>query len=295
MARIDREHDLPIVRQCELLSVSRSSVYYQPVPLPARDAELLLAIDKIHTDRPFLGSRRIVDEFMDEGLCVNRKAVQRLMRLAGIEAIYQRPRTSRAGSGAGHRVFPYLLAGVPISRPNQVWAADVTFIPMPAGFAYLVAILDVFSRRVLAWRLSNTMEARFCVDALQEALELHGAPEVFNTDQGSQFTSRDFTSVLEARGVAISMDGRGRWIDNVFVERFWRSLKYENVYLHAYADLTAARAGIGAYIAYYNGRRRHTSLGRRTPAAVYAGEGHGEVPFARHVRSSGVLTPGNAA
>ena len=208
MARIDREHALPIVRQCQLLGVSRSSVYYQPVPLPARDAELLLAIDKIHTDRPFLGSRRIVDELMDEGLSVNRKAVQRLMRLAGIETIYQRPRTSRAGSGAGHRVFPYLLAGVSITRPNQVWAADITFIPMPAGFAYLVAILDVFSRRVLAWRLSNTMEARFCVEALQEALELHGVPEVFNTDQGSQFTSRDFTGVLEARGVAISMDGR---------------------------------------------------------------------------------------
>jgi putative transposase len=286
---------VPITRQCELLSVSRSSVYYQRVPLPARDAELLLAIDKIHTDRPFLGSRRIVDELADAGVRVNRKAVRRLMRLSGIEAIYQRPRTSRAGVGAGHRVFPYLLADVPITRPNQVWAADITFIPMPAGFAYLVAILDVFSRRVLAWRLSNTMEARFCVEALQEALELHGTPEVFNTDQGSQFTSRDFTSVLEAHAVAISMDGRGRWIDNVFVERFWRSLKYENVYLHAYADLTSARVGIGEYVAYYNGRRRHTSLGRRTPDAVYAGEGRGEVPFARHIRSSGVLSQGNAA
>jgi putative transposase len=266
-----------------------------PAPLSARDAELLLAIDKIHTARPFLGSRRIVDELEDEHWSVNRKAVQRLMRKTGIEAIYQRPTTSRAGSGASHRVFPYLLAGVPIERPNQVWAADITFIPMPVGFAYLVAILDVYSRRVLAWRLSNTMESRFCVEALEEAIELHGVPEVFNTDQGSQFTSADFTSVLEGHGVAISMDGKGRWIDNVFIERFWRSLKYENVYLHAYEDLVAARRGIGAYMAYYNGRRRHASLGRRTPDRVYAGEGQGEVPATRHVRSSGVLTPRAAA
>jgi putative transposase len=224
MAKIDREHELPLTRQCELLDVNRSSVYYERAPLSEGDAGLLFEIDKIHTDRPFLGSRRIVDELEDVGLNVNRKAVQRLMRLAGIEAIYQRPKTSRMGSGASHRVFPYLLADVPIERPNQVWATDITFIPMPAGFAYLVAILDVFSRRALAWRLSNTMEARFCVEALQEAIAIHGVPEVFNTDQGSQFTSREFTSVLEENGVAISMDGRGRWLDNVFVERFWRSL-----------------------------------------------------------------------
>ena len=192
-------------------------------------------------------------------------------------------------------MFPYLLAGVVIDRPNQVWASDITFIPMPAGFAYVVAILDVFSRRVLAWRLSNTMEARFCVDALKDAIALHGVPEVFNTDQGSQFTSFAFTSVLEGHGVVISMDGKGRWIDNVFIERFWRSLKYENVYLHAYEDLTAARAGIGAYIEYYNGKRRHASLGRRTPDAVYTGAGRGLVPTARHVRNSGVLTMGAAA
>jgi putative transposase len=295
MAKIDREHELPLTRQCELLDVNRSSVYYERAPLSEGDAGLLFEIDKIHTDRPFLGSRRIVDELEDVGLNVNRKAVQRLMRLAGIEAIYQRPKTSRMGSGASHRVFPYLLADVPIERPNQVWATDITFIPMPAGFAYLVAILDVFSRRALAWRLSNTMEARFCVEALQEAIAIHGVPEVFNTDQGSQFTSREFTSVLEENGVAISMDGRGRWLDNVFVERFWRSLKYENVYLHAYSDLAAARAGIGAYIAYYNGRRRHTSLGRRTPDAVYAGVDRGEIPITRHVRNSGVLTTGTAA
>ena len=295
MAKIDREHELPITRQCELLSVSRSSVYYERAPLSEGNASLLLEIDKIHTDLPFLGSRRIVDELEDAGRVVNRKAVQRLMRLAGIEAIYQRPETSRMGSGASHRVFPYLLADVPIERPNQVWVSDITFIPMPAGFAYLVAILDVFSRRVLAWRLSNTMEARFCVEALREAIAVHGVPEVFNTDQGSQFTSREFTSVLEENGVAISMDGRGRWIDNVFMERFWRSLKYENVYLHAYPDLAAARAGIGAYIEYYNARRRHASLGRRTPDDVYAGVVRGEVPITRHVRNSGVLTIGTAA
>lgn len=274
--------------------MSRSSVYSQPASFPDRDAALLLAIDKIHTRHPFLGSRRIVDALGDEGTLVNRKAVQRLMRTAGIQAIYRRPRTSRPGSGAGHRVFPYLLADVPITRPNHVWVADITFIPMPAGFAYLVAILDVFSRRVLAWRLSNTLDARFCIEALQEALTLFGKPEVFNTDQGSQFTSGDFVRALEVAGVKISMDGRGRWIDNVFIERFWRSVKYEDVYLHAYGDLGTARAGIGRYVEYYNGKRRHSSLGRNTPNAVYAGEGRGMIPVACHVRS-GVLTTVNAA
>ena len=196
--------------------MSRSSAYYHPVAPLEREYRLLEAIDKIHTDKPFLGSRRIVDELEELELMANRKCVQRLMRLMGIEAMYPRPRTSRPGAGAGHRVFPYRLAGVSISRPNQVWAADVTFIPMPAGFAYLVAIMDVFSRKVLAWRLSNTQSARFCVDALQEAITLFGTPEIFNSDQGSQFTSSAFTSVLEAHGVTISMDGRGRWIDNVF-------------------------------------------------------------------------------
>lgn len=282
-------------RQCELLDVSRSSVYYSPASPPERIPELLLAMDKIHTDYPFYGSRRMVGELADEGLTANRKAVQRLMRLTGMETIYQRPRTSRRGSGASHRVFPYLLAGVEIVRPNQVWTTDITFIPMPAGFAYMVAILDVFSRRVLAWRLSNTMEARFCVEALEEALLLYGKPEMFNSDQGSQFTSREFTSVLEKHGVMISMDGRGRWVDNVFMERFWRSLKYENVYLHAYPDLVAARVGIGAYVVFYNGRRRHSSLGGNTPDAVYAGLAVGDVPITRHVRRSGVLTLGAAA
>jgi putative transposase len=273
------------------LSISRSSVYYQPVPVCDRRWRLLEAIDRIHTDRPFLGSRRIVDELAELELLTNRKCVQRLMRLMGIEAIYQRPRTSRPGVGADHRVFPYRLAGVEISRPNQVWVADVTFIPMAAGFAYLVAIMDVFSRKVLAWRLSNTQHARFCVEALREAMALYGTPEVFNSDQGSQFTSREFTSVLEEKGVTISMDGRGRWIDNVFIERFWRSIKYEEVYLHAYEDLKQALIGIGRYMLYYNGDRKHASLGRKTPDSVYAGTATGFVRPARHPRSSAALTP----
>ena len=282
---------MPITRQCELLSVSRSSVYYQPLATREREWRLLEAIDKIHTDKPFLGSRRILDELERFELSANRKCVQRLMRLMGIEAIYQCPRTSVPGVGAGHRLFPYRLAGVDISRPNQVWATDVTYIPMAAGFAYLVAIMDVFSRKVLAWRLSNTQDARFCVEALQEALALHGTPEVFNSDQGSQFTSREFTSVLEAKGVTISMDGRGRWIDNVFIERFWRSIKYEEVYLHAYDDLKQALIGIGRYMLYYNGDRKHASLGRKTPDSVYAGTATGFVRPARHPRSAAALTP----
>jgi putative transposase len=223
---------------------------------------------------------------------VSRKCVQRLMRLMGIEAIYQRPKTSLPGRGSAHRVYPYLLNGVSVERANHVWSADITFIPMAAGFAYLVAIMDVYSRKVLAWRLSNTQSARFCVDALQEALALHGPPEIFNSDQGAQFTSSAFTGVLEAAGVVISMDGRGRWIDNVFIERFWRSLKYEEVYLHAYDDLLQARSGIERYVRYYNRDRKHASLARRTPDSVYAGEAAGLVKPARHPRSAGTaLTP----
>jgi putative transposase len=204
------------VRQCELLGVARSSAYYEPVSRSAREVALLAAIDKIHTDKPFLGSRRVIDELERVDLLANRKCVQRLMRVMGIEALYQRPRTSLPGSGAAHRVYPYLLAGVPITRANQVWCADLTFIPMPAGFAYLVAIMDVYSRKILAWRLSNTSDARFCTEALEEALGAFGRPEIFNTDQGSQFTGRAFTSVLEREGVRISMDGKGRWIDKAW-------------------------------------------------------------------------------
>ena len=266
---IDHDDALPLVRQCRLLSVSRSTTYYEPVPESARTLEVVRAIDEIHTGKPFLGSRRIVWELEERELHVNRKCVQRLMRIMGITAIYPKPRTTRPGIGRGHKVYPYLLNEVEINRPNQVWAADITFVPMAAGFAYLVAIMDVYSRKILAWRVSNTPDARMCVDALEEAMTRFGTPEMFNTDQGSQFTSLAFTSVLEEAGIRISMDGKGRWIDNVFIERFWRSLKYEEVYLHAYDDVRDARRGVGRYIEYYNGRRRHASLERQTPDQAY--------------------------
>lgn len=266
---IDKQQELSIKRQCELLKVNRSSVYYQPVPVPDEDLAVMRELDEIHLLRPFLGSRRLVDELGKKGLTVNRKRLLRLMRLMGISPIYPKPRTSRPGSGAGHRVYPYLLDGLVIDRPNQVWAADITYIPMARGFCYLVGIIDVFSRRLLAWRLSNSMDTRFCLEALGEALERFGPPEIMNTDQGAQFTSSAFTNVLEQRGVQISMDGKGSWRDNIYIERFWWSLKYEHVYLHAYDDLRAARAGIGAYTDYYNHQRQHTSLGKLTPSDAY--------------------------
>lgn len=274
-----------------LLGVSRSSLYYEPRRDPAEDLELMRLIDKIHLNRPFLGRRRIVDELADQPVpvLVNHKRVQRLMRLMGISAIYRKPRTSMPGKGCEHRIFPYLLAGVEITRPNQVWCTDITFIPMSAGFCYLVAIMDVFSRKVLAWQLSNTMDTRFCVEVLEEAMARYGLPEVFNSDQGSQFTSRAFTGVLEARGVKISMDGRGRWIDNVFIERFWRSIKYECVYLHAFESVRDARRMIGEYIPYYN-QRKHQSLTKQAPDMVYnQAVGVRLVPAAVH-RKSGALT-----
>ena len=264
---IDPTTELSVVRQCRLLGMSRSTAYYQSVPVPNEEHQVMRAIDKIHLQRPFLGSRRLVDELLDQGLRVNRKRVQRLMRVMDIEAIYPRPRTRRPA--VGHKIYPYLLNNVRIERPNQLWASDITYLPMAAGFAYLVAIMDVFSRKILAWRLSNTLDAGFCIDALHEAFERYGPPEVFNTDQGAQFTSTAFTSVLDEGGVLISMDGKGRWIDNVFIERFWRSVKYEEVYLYAYADLLEARRGLGSYVGYYNGERRHSSLDRRTPNEVY--------------------------
>ena len=226
-------------------------------------------IDEIHIDKPFLGSRGIRDRLLDYGQVVNRKRVQRLMRILGISAVYPRPSLSKPGTG--HKVYPYLLRNVEITRPNQVWAADITYIPMPRGFMYLVAVMDWHSRKVLSWRLSNTMEAGFCVEALEEALMKHGKPEIFNTDQGSQFTSEAFTDVLKDAHVRISMDGKGRWVDNVFIERLWRSLKHEEVYLKAYEDVADARAGIGAWIEYYNSERRHQSLNRLTPGEVYDG------------------------
>lgn len=264
---IDKTCDLPVVKQCELLQVARSTVYYRPRPARGSDVNLMARIDKIHLDLPFLGSRRIVDELAGQGIIVNRKHVQRLMRVMGLVALYPKRRTSTPAPG--HKTYPYLLADMTIDGPNQVWATDVTFLPMENGWLYLVAIMDWYSRKVLAWRVSNTIDTVFCVEALEEALETHGTPEVFNTDQGATFTAVAFTSVLIAHGVKISMDGRGRWRDNVFVERLWRSVKYEEVYLHAYANGAQARAGLGRYFEFYNTQRRHQGLAGLTPDEAY--------------------------
>jgi len=286
---IDKEAPLPVVKQCRLLKVSRSSVYYQGAAVSDEELGIMRAIDEIHLARPFLGSRRLVDELGDRGLTVNRKRVQRLMRLMGIEASYPKPNTSKAAKG--HKLYPYLLRGHEPERANQVWVADISYIPMAKGFAYLVAIMDLYSRKILGWRLSNSLDLRFCVTALTEALNRYGTPEIFNTDQGAQFTSEVFTSVLEQHGVRISMDGKGRWIDNVFIERFWRSLKYEEVYLYAYGDLSEAKQGLGRYIRYYGGERRHSSLGRRTPNEVYHQSTSTQPLPPLPVPESGPLTP----
>jgi putative transposase len=264
---IDRAHELPVTGQCGLLQVPRSSVYYRPRPAPSGDVDLMRRIDAIHLQHPFLGSRRVVDALADAGTAVNRKRVQRLMRVMGVTALYPKKRTSTPAPG--HRIYPYLLRGLRIDRPNQVWCTDVTYLPMAHGFLYLVAVMDWYSRKVLAWRLSNTMDTSFCVDALTDAIREHGVPDIFNTDQGAQFTSDAFTGVLTGHGIKISMDGRGRWMDNVFIERLWRSVKYEEVYLHAYDGGADARAGLGAYFEFYNTRRHHQSLDGRTPNEVY--------------------------
>ena len=267
---IDREHELPVVRQCELLELARSTAYYEPLPVPEADLTLMRRIDELHLRWPFLGSRRLRDLLQKDGFMVGRKHVATLMRKMGIAAIYRKPKTSAPGTG--HRIYPYLLRKLVIDRPNQVWATDITYIPMAKGFVYLVAIMDWASRRVLAWRTSNTLTAEFCVEALEEALAKYGAPEIFNTDQGSQFTSVEFTQVLQSRGVRISMDGKGRWVDNVFVERLWRSLKYEEVYLRAYGSIAEANRAIGVYFDFYNRVRPHQSLeGRMTPDESYFG------------------------
>jgi putative transposase len=259
---------LSVVRQCTLVGVARSSVYRLPAAADPEELALMALIDRQYLVRPFYGSRRMTAWLRRQGHTVNRKRVQRLMRRMGLEAIHPKPRTSRPAPE--HRIYPYLLRGLAITRPNQVWCADITYIPMACGFLYLVVVMDWFSRRVLAWRLSNTMDAGFCVEAIEEALERFGPPEIFNTDQGSQFTGLAFTATLEAHGVAISMDGRGRWLDNVFVERLWRSLKYEEVYLHGYETVAAARAGIGSWLRFYNEERLHQALDYRTPKAVHA-------------------------
>jgi putative transposase len=264
---IDRTHDLPVARQAKVLSVSRGSVYYKPKPVSVADLALMRRIDELHLEFPFAGARMLRDFLNREGFPVGRRHVGTLMKRMGIEAIYRRPNTSRPAPG--HKIYPYLLRGVKVERPNQVWATDITYIPMARGFVYLVAVVDWFSRRVLSHRVSITMEADFCVEALEEALAKHGKPEIFNTDQGSQFTSESFTGVLIANKIAISMDGKGAWRDNVFVERIWKSVKYEEIYLHAYDSVSMARASIGRYLNFYNGGRPHSSLDRRTPDEAY--------------------------
>ncbi len=265
---VNRKHKkLSIRRQCTLLGIARSGLYRAPRAANDNDLPLMRRIDELYTAWPFLGSRRLTALLRAEGHSVNRKRVQRLMRRMGIAALGPKPRTTKPAPG--HKIFPYLLRGVAVERPNQVWCADITYIPLGRGFLYLVAIMDWASRAVLAWRLSNTMDASFCVSALEEALARFGRPEIFNTDQGSQFTSAAFTGVLTAAGVRISMDGRGRWMDNVFIERLWRSLKHEDIYLKGYADGREAHAGIAAWFAFYNTRRPHQALGDRTPMAVW--------------------------
>ena len=266
---IERGGKLAVKRQAQLLGLSRSSVYYRGRPVSARDLQLMRRIDELHLEAPFFGARKIAAQLRREGQLVGRRHVRTLMRTMGIQALYRRPRTSIPARGAA--VYPYLLENMVIERPDQVWSSDLTYLPMAHGFLYLMAILDIASRKVLAWRLSNTMEAAFCVEALEEALRRFGPPEIFNTDQGSQFTSEDWTTPLKAAGVAISMDGKGRWIDNIFIERLWRSVKYEEVYLHAYASGSEARRSLMQYFGFYNGRRVHEALDYATPDEVYQG------------------------
>jgi putative transposase len=264
---IDRKHDLPITKQAEVLRISRGSVYYLPRPVPAADLAIMRRLDRLHLEFPFAGSRMLQGLLVAEGSKIGRRHVKTLMRRMGIEALYRRPRTTKPEPG--HKIYPYLLRGLAITRPNQVWAMDITYIAMERGFVYLAVVLDWFSRRVLSWRVSITMEATFCVETLEDALARHGKPDIFNTDQGSQFTGADFTGVLAANGIAISMDGKGAWRDNVFVERLWRSVKYEEVYLRAYNSVGEARTSIGRYLDFYNRRRPHSSLDGTTPDQAY--------------------------
>src|ERR1700693_2102737 len=266
-AMIDRMHDLPITRQAKALNISRGSVYYLSRPVSAADLALMRRIDELHLEFPFAGSRLLRDLLTDEGSKIGRRHVATLMQRMGIEALYRRPRTTKPEPG--HKIYPYLLRGAAITRPNQVWAMDITYIPMARGFVYLAVVLDWFSRRVLSWRLSITMEAAFCVETLEDALARHGKPDIFNTDQGSQFTGSAFTSMLAGNGIAISMDGQGAWRDNVFFERLWRSVKYEEVYRRAYETVGEARHSIGRYLEFYNGRRPHSSLDDMTPDQAY--------------------------
>ena len=264
---IDSTHKLPVVRQVQLLDLSRSSVYYLPQPTPDSDLRLMRRIDELHLEHPFAGARMLRDMLKLEGISVGRKHVSTLMKKMSIEALYRKANTSRRNQA--HRIYPYLLRNVTIGRPNQVWAMDTTYIPMQRGFVYLTAVLDWATRRVLAWRLSNTLTADPCVEALEEAIGKYGAPEIMNTDQGSQFTSAAFISVLEHNGIEISMDGKGCWRDNVFVERLWKSVKYEEVYLHGYDTVSVARQALNRYFDFYNRRRPHSTLDGKTPDTAY--------------------------
>ena len=264
---IDRSHELPVSRQAKVLNISRGSIYYTPRPVPAGDLAIMRRIDELHLDYPFAGSRMLRDMLGREGIGIGRQRVATMMKRMGIEALYRRPNTSKPAPG--HKIYPYLLRGLKVERPNQVWAMDITYIPMARGFVYLAAVVDWFTRRVLSHRVSITMEADFCIEALEEALVRHGRPEVFNTDQGSQFTSEAFTGMLIRNTIAISMDGKGSWRDNVFVERLWKSVKYEEVYLRAYDSVADARASLGRYLDFYNRHRPHSSLDRKTPDEAY--------------------------
>ena len=265
---IHREHDLPITKQAEILKISRGSVYYLQRPVCSVDLAMMQRLDRLHLEYPFAGSRMLRGLLALQGFKIGRRHVKTLMRRMGMEALYRRPRTTKPEPG--HKIYPYLLRGIEITRPNQVWAMDITYIPMARGFVYLAVVLDWATRRVLSWRLSITMDAAFCVETLEEALARHGKPEIFNTDQGSQFTGSAFTGVLASCGIAISMDGKGAWRDNVFVERLWRSVKYEEVYLRAYETVGEARSSIGRYLDFYNARRPHSSLDDRTPDQAYS-------------------------
>jgi putative transposase len=264
---IDRSDKLPVVRQCELLNLSRASVYDTPQPVAESDPALMRRIDELHLQHPFAGARMLRDFLRQEGIQVGRRHVSTLMKKMGIEALYRRPNTSRKHPQTP--VFPYLLRGLDIGTANQVWAMDITYIPMRKGFVYLAAVLDWSTRRVLSWRLSNSLSVDFCIEAVEEAIQRHGTPAIFNTDQGSQFTSQEFVGLIQGHGIRVSMDDEGRWVDNVFVERLWKSVKYEEVYLHAYDSVSQARQGLQRYFMFYNERRPHSALDGKTPDAVY--------------------------
>jgi putative transposase len=264
---IDRHHPLPISKQAKAIGISRGSVYYLPRPVSEQDQKLMKKIDRLHLEYPFAGSRMLRDFLRQDRIKVGRKHVATLMKRMGIEALYRKPRTTKPG--AGHKIYPYLLRNLSIDRPNQVWAMDITYIPMARGFIYLTVVLDWYTRRVLSWKVSITMDVHFCLEAVEEAISRYGTPEIMNTDQGSQFTSQAFTGLIKENGIKISMDGKGSWRDNVFIERLWRSVKYEDIYLRAYGSVSEVKTGLNQYFNFYNTRRPHSSLDGKTPDQVY--------------------------